>query len=126
MNKERLLKLAALLDKHRDNGVRFDLADWRVEGKEKDWCGTKACAVGLACTHPEFVSDGLGLQSSNGFAPTYQNGDYSGWDAVQEFFDLDWDSSWWLFAASEYKGKTYGNAAARKVAKRIRQFVKNG
>lgn len=90
MNKERLLRLADLLeaDAANPNGVKFDLRGWAIPSKHLSaWdnlfdfkdenpdlkffgedeevkvnCGTAACAMGLAAISGAFLSDGLGYE----------------------------------------------------------------
>lgn len=122
MNKERLLHLADLLDAHHDNGVRFDLLDWHYRNaREQEWCGTKACAVGLACLDPKFNAEGLKLDGS---APYFKH--QSGWWAVKTFFDLGEGEDKHLFWHRAYKETPKGDAGAKEVANRIRQVVSGG
>jgi hypothetical protein len=127
MQKKRLLRLAELLEAHRDNGTRFDLSLWRRDyagDGEDEWCGTKACAVGLACVDPKFKRAGLAW-SSPFAAPKYK--ERIGWDAVVSFFGLEnLQEASYLFEKGSYNGDMTGNVAARKVAKRIRAVVADG
>lgn len=101
MNEKRLLKLAAVLKtvpaKHFDmghwaggeydeEGVQLEagksLFGAKGQGTPKT-CGTTACAMGWACTIPEFKSAGLKMR---GFNPTFR-GEHS-FRAAAEFFDL--------------------------------------
>lgn len=120
-----LLKLAALLEKHRDNGVRFDLSVWYE--KDPDWCGTKGCACGLAALNPAFKKAGFREENSViTFTDPVDGYEYEDWAAVRHFFGIGYVASEYLFSSGSYTGKMYGDAAARKVAKRIRAFVKRG
>ena len=135
-----LLKLAALLEKHRDNGVRFDLSKWYQKSywphlrvgdplykKDPDWCGTQACACGLAALNPAFKKAGFREENSVIiFTDPVDGYEYEAWAAVRHFFGIEYDEAEYLFSSASYTGKTYGAAAARKVAKRIRAFVKRG
>lgn len=113
MNVERLLKLADHL------GTvpleRFDMFSWK--------CGTLACAVGHACSIPEFQNAGLHLHRRSGLnfstvAPVF--GDYDGWGAVHLFFDLNIRDADFLFSENEYPEQARTPAG---VADRIREFV---
>lgn len=60
---QRLLKLAKFLDELPEE--RFDLATWvgrSWKGKQDLSCGTTACALGWACTIPEFRKLGARLR----------------------------------------------------------------
>ena len=114
MNQDRLLKLA--------NHLRtvapetFDLASWS--------CGGAACAVGHACTIPEFQAQGIKMGPYEGLllgsgVPRF--GQYSGWPAVRAFFCLTWDQAQELFAGHCYPA---GLDGAHHVADRIEEFVR--
>lgn len=62
MNKERLLKLAALLDTVPDD--KFDMGAWGTSARpiaKTPRCVTAACALGWATAIPEFHAEGLQL-----------------------------------------------------------------
>jgi hypothetical protein len=102
--------MALKLELHHDNGTRFDLGLWITDtAREDDWCGTKGCACGLATLDPTFTNAGF---------PKYLN-----WVEVHKFFKISYKQAEWLFSAESYKGETYGDKAARKVARRIREFI---
>lgn len=114
--------MALMLELHHDNGTRFDLEGW-IDPKAQDgeWCGTKGCACGLAALNPTFQAAGVGLPYPGEYRFVY--GGLSGWPAVKAFFGINGRQAEYLFYAPSYKGKTYGNEAARKVARRIRSFI---
>lgn len=131
MNRERLKRLASLLDGYRERNLpRFDLQSWGVSATQRTgflWlrrhtCGTAACAVGLACGSGIFVGEGLAYSSdeNGGLTPTF--GKLEGWNAVKSFFDLDQDQAVRLFAEHSY-AVTEGEAAAQAVAARIRATI---
>jgi hypothetical protein len=131
MNRERLERLAALLETYRDrNAPRFDLQSWGASKSSArgflrlraDSCGTAACAVGLACSSGVFAKDGLShVTDANGaITPIYR--DFEGWTAVKAFFNLDQPQAAQLFAAHCYE-ITEGEAAAQAVATRIRETI---
>lgn len=131
MNRERLERLAALLESYRDRNVpRFDLQSWGASKSQRrgflwlreDSCNTAACAVGLACSSGVFAKDGLShVTDANGaITPVFR--DFEGWTAVKAFFDLDQSQAAKLFAAHCYE-ITDGEAAARAVAARIRETI---
>lgn len=94
----------------------FQLGDWS--------CGTAACAVGHACTMPEFQAKGLriepyeGLRTGHG-VPWF--GRVGGWSAVRAFFDLDFSECYDLFHQGHYRGQPQG---PDDVADRIEAFVR--
>jgi hypothetical protein len=131
MNRERLERLAILLEGYRGgNAPRFDLQSWGVSETQRSgflWlgrhaCNTAACAVGLACRSGIFAEDGLccDADKSGGLTPMYRG--LEGWNAVKSFFDLDQVQAVRLFAEHSYE-VTEGEAAARAVAARIRQVI---
>jgi hypothetical protein len=131
MNRERLERLAILLEGYRDaNAPRFDLQSWGVSETQRGgflWlgrhaCNTAACAVGLACGSGIFAEDGLccDADKSGSLTPMYRGRE--GWNAVKSFFDLDQVRAVRLFAEHSYD-VTEGEAAARAVAARIRHAI---
>ena len=102
--------MALKLELHHDNGTRFDLGNWITdEAYDGDWCGTKGCACGLATLDPTFTNAGF---------PKYLM-----WEDVVNFFNISYRQAEWLFHSDSYRGETYGDKAARKVARRIRKFI---
>jgi hypothetical protein len=131
MNRERLERLALLLDGYRDGNMpRLDLRSWGISRTQRRgflWlrqhtCGTAACAVGLACGSGVFSGEGLTYSSgeSGGLTPIF--GELEGWSAVKRFFDVDQDQAVKLFAEHSYP-VTDGEAAAQAVAARIRKMI---
>ena len=131
MNRERLKRLAMLLDDYRDKNMpRFDLQSWGTSETQRGGflllrqhtCGTAACAVGLACGSGVFSVEGLTYSSdkNGGLTPIF--GELEGWNAVKSFFDVDQDQAVRLFAEHSY-AVTEGEAAAQAVAARIRQMI---
>lgn len=150
MNKERLLKLAEFLETNPQIEGHFDLAVWRkainldpaknlVTDEQLHSCGTSACAVGWACSMPEFQAKGLGFGTRHGEYGSYDNEptftpegseQLSGWEAVETFFGLDGysnkqsrtgDQSAMLFMSGFYPP----SVGPTEVAERIRLFVAN-
>jgi hypothetical protein len=132
MNRERLKRLAVLLEGYRDSDVtRFDLQNWgKFESQRAGFlwlhqhsCNTAACAVGLACGSGIFAEDGLSYEvdkTNMELTPLFR--DLEGWTAVKSFFDLDQVQAVKLFAQHSYE-LTEGEAAARAVAARIRNMI---
>lgn len=127
MNSERLLRLAAHLDTV-PAGV-FDMTQWAIKAD----CGTVACALGHACSVPEFAAAGLRLHWSDG---PYESAcvrlagenPHNGYGVASSFFDIDLQDAHHLFSPGDYLGAD-GNPRAgddihpAEVAQRIREFV---
>jgi hypothetical protein len=99
VNKRRLLKLAALLDRVPDE--KFDMGTWGTSGrliKNAPQCATKACALGWATAIPEFYKAGLELRAYAGarHANVYFNG-RENVSAGAQFFDIEWSDADDLF-----------------------------
>lgn len=140
MHKQRLLKLAALLeaDAENNNGIKFDLEHWArpatFMGFRSVWfkktkvekipvnCNMAACAIGLAVLSGAFHEDGLQgeLRADGYLLPTYKG--WSHWYAVRQFFGLDHSIADFLFHSDHYKVRK-GKRAELAVAERIRDFV---
>lgn len=123
MDKFKLLYLASLLDNHKDNGVRFDLRTWmktnvKIKKKGGAWCGTAACAIGLAMLDKNFQAIGFGIDTNGG--PAYDVA--RGTKAVCQLFDIPFSAVDYLFMPASYPRQS-GKTAAKAVAKRIREFV---
>jgi hypothetical protein len=136
MNNKRLLILAAFLETVPEH--KFDLMNWRDTGIERltlgerlngdyisnekllnNSCGTTGCAIGWACTIPEFIEDGL-TWSGNYPLLTNHDKEWCGWNAVQEFFDIDESTASHLFEHTDYD---YDKSGSKDVANRIREVV---
>lgn len=131
MNVERLNILKKALLKHEDNGIRFDMDRWFVENcKDKNWCGTQACAMGLASTLAEFKKEGLrehfGTIEFHYFDFT-KNVDFQvtvyDYHAAAKLFDISLDDAKYLFCPVFYKKHQKGNKGAKTVARRIAQYI---
>lgn len=122
MNKARLLKLAAHLD--RVPPEKFDMnffgeASRAARHRNEVRCATKACALGWATSIPEFAKAGLELRAypeSTG-ADVYYKGE-SNFDAAEIFFGLDSIDASRLFSRGS-------NDPILKAAE-IRGFVRDG
>lgn len=121
MNHKRLKTLADFLRTVHNH--KFDLANWRKSERGSAWvadeslqhgCGTTACAIGWACSIPEFKEEGLGYYCNiPSFVPrfsidearkVYGAYEMEGWDAVTGFFGIDQVTAMDLFMASSYEG----------------------
>ena len=119
--KARLTKLLDFLAHVPDE--RFDLSHWRNNSKDdrpsyyavdddalRTGCGTTGCAVGWACTIPEFKEAGLAYKDY-----TVRYDGLIGFQAVQAFFGLSFMEAMYLFSETSYKA----NASPSDVAERI-------
>ena len=112
MRKDRLEVLAKHLD-----GLppeTFNIGVWK--------CRSTACAVGHACTIPEFQADGLKLieDSLNFMCPKYEN--FTAWDAVRCFFECSYGMATHLFYTNSYFNRRA--TGPKEVAERIREVIK--
>lgn len=131
MDAERLLRLASHLDTVAPE--LFDMAYW---GQERPGCGTVCCAVGHACTIPEFASAGLALEWPALQTPARTMiahpvfGSRDGVDAVAKFFGIWKADVEHLFTNEAYwddlewkPDDDLRRVEAADVAARIRAFV---
>jgi hypothetical protein len=135
MNKERLNMLADFLE-HNADKIGFDLANWGIkrgeevakypvpgDGIVEVGCGTVCCAVGWACLIPVFNDQGFFnvIPYVEHISPAYRSGDriFYGWDAIQEFFDINHETADRLFLESSYDH----DATALDVAARIKDLT---
>jgi hypothetical protein len=136
MNKNRLLKLATLLEKDAKNkkGIKFDLGTWGETDDPGETlgvsCGTTACAMGLAALSGSFKRAGLEPKP----IPT---GDWlelgMKWKgrtvkpllAARRLFDISEAEAGFLFLPSGYADRwcMSGAVGERVVAKRLRDLV---
>lgn len=138
MKKQRLLKLAALLEADAKNrkGLKFDLGTWGESQKDTPVavaCHTTACAMGLAALSGAFARQGLTYKVSkvsegDKFLALRQyinirHGDFVDDEAAASLFGIEMHEAVWLFLPEYYKGTTKGREGELKVAKRIRDFV---
>ena len=134
MNRERLQRLAELLDNV--NPRLFDMDHWaRHVGRDgtdfhdsdKIECRTAACAVGWAASDPWFREQGLTLKKGfhshdhDGYYWSPAFADFLNAGAVEAFFDLEYDEANHLFIGSEYNKNEVVTPAI--VAARIREFI---
>lgn len=136
MNTQRLQTLATFL--RTVPADHFNLRSWRSAKSgythvsdavlESLECGTTGCAVGWACSMPEFQAqglawgtDGISIAGYPVYAQVDSVGNYrhSGWEAVEAFFDIDYSLAEHLFSSSEYAD----NATSLQVADRIESTI---
>lgn len=114
VNVDRLKLLADRLESHPPE--QFDIRYWH--------CGTACCAVGLACTIPEFREAGLELigdGKNEDYAPSFRG--MNPWLSVQAFFGLDARQSQWLFDRAVYGISEDRKVEPEDVAFRIRCLI---
>ena len=134
MQKQRLLKLADLLEADANNpkGMKFDLRPIAIKADGREFspgdvpkldCGTVGCALGLAAISGAFKDKGFSFYINEfGFWPKYKG--RAAREAAESFFGIDGNESCWLFIATSYpRHKRDGKAGELAVAKRIRDFV---
>lgn len=146
MNKKRLTILRAALIGHATNpgNLRFDLRDWatvhrKYEGATNavreaalghNYCGTTACAMGLAASIPSFQRDGLelyGCGSAFGIQladPGAMFGVHYGFEAAAHFFAICKDDALELFSPEKYAPAERKNPLA--VADKITALLECG
>ena len=116
VNLQAFKELVRVLEEVADD--QFDLRGW-VRG-----CGTIACAIGWAGSTPWFNNQGFCLAR---YEPVYLKGSAegyrysSGWDAVEEFFQITSEKAEYLFEAGAYPED---NRTRQAVIRRIMQFIK--
>lgn len=132
MNVERLRTLYAIIAGIPDE--RVDLENWR--NKNEFDCGTIACAVGWACSYPEFNKQGLTVAADH-ISPIFKTAtqEYYGWYAAENFFGLSASESRALFLKSPVQyyldaispgfAEDAGMSDKRKVLRRIRYLLLN-
>lgn len=153
MNIERLTKLAELLDTvppERFNMDYWGLASAYSNLKELNVaeCGTSACALGWACSIPEFQAAGLHLHRNgtsiryDHFEPRFKTRSeaypaleaiYEGFKAGAKFFGITLEQSEWLFLPREYEPPGFDQdedppivITPADVAARIRTLIAQG
>lgn len=136
MNIKRLREVQRVLRRVIKTDGHFDLADWYNEEAEKrivagertisdvlHSCGTTACAIGFCALDSKFRDSGFHM-TMNGIGgtptPTYK-GKYS-FDAVLEYFELDWLGACYLFVDDNYEDTTDPQA----VIDRIDEYIASG
>jgi len=124
MNTERLLELLKLLDTIPNDNL--DLSTWAffedIEDRSQQQlidCGTTCCAVGWACSHPPFMSQGLRWSGTLVPSPTYLK--HSSWDAVEAFFEINNAVAIWLFSESSYPSEY----SIQDVRQRIKEIIED-
>lgn len=132
-NIERLKHLQEILKNVPEESL--DMETWSNE------CGTSACAVGWSCMDKKFQEQGLSLEKrersfiglESVMVPFYKG--ISGWEAVEDFFDLDSTQSGVLFDMMAYDNGTrevvlngddlVTNITPQDVIKRIQIVIDN-
>ena len=121
--KERFDNLLRVLYTVRDTKetYEFDLSTWHYE----EDCLTSACAIGWCCLDAWFKDEGfqfITVQITDFWRPRAPS--YSGkkeWEAVQEFFNIDYETAGALFRDCFYEQDP---VRAGDVIERVEEFVK--
>lgn len=121
--------------------VKFDMATWgdvkntdRAEKRSAEnkphlvSCTTAACAAGSACIHKPFMQEGLRFKyvTPGGFYQEHFTPAYNGmssWDALSEFFGIEFGQTRNLFDPSTYD-KNFDDITPKHVAQRVRELLK--
>jgi hypothetical protein len=117
MNIERLTHLITVLERVPPGHLK--MGNWA--------CGTAACAVGWAAKDPVFNEQGFVLKGRRSIAPVFvldaTPGAYNpdNWDAVQLFFEIEFEDAWCLFGTNAYPADA--EPAPADVIKRIRELL---
>lgn len=128
MHKERLLLLADHLENVKPN--EFNMSHWWEEKtiSNRNLCKTTGCAMGHACSIPEFQKLGLRLDhgylsvsDKNVFYRTPVLDDKRMYEAAQELFEISYADVEYLFCPDTYTEADICDPIA--VAKRIREFA---
>lgn len=140
----RLLKiLADFLESGAVEPEKFNLGTWIDEDieaetfpelerklKESEFsCGYTACAIGWACTLPEFKE--AGLRFDLGFNVPYvesegephSGADWTAIDPLAKLFDTTTENITWLFLPSSYDETEENPITPISVAERIRDLI---
>lgn len=142
MNKERLLKLEALLiaDANNPQGLKFDLKNWAYNPSKgahrwsdfpqdavlKVDCNTAGCGLGLAAISGIFKDEGFTYKISGDGELIVQFNSYEYFEAAREFFEIPEKAVRVLFDTPTYNHSTTGAVAELELARRIRQLVETG
>ena len=133
MNKERLLKLADFVEANAvDNNFNMTSYFSRGVTKPEDLrhnCGTTACLAGWGCLVPEFRQAGYRAELYDlqrpqlGIVPVYMG--RTMFDALQDFFDLSYTASLYLFGEYADADETISREeeGVEQAVARIRKFV---
>lgn len=111
MRKDRLLKLAEVLDQVPNENFRMEWWLTDLRGRKPSFknlerpngentpvtCGTAACALGWACFIPEFKEAGLKFTGERDYQPRPSFEGYQWEKAGREFFDLTQGQAFDLF-----------------------------
>lgn len=110
----RLSKLVKHLETIPDRNFRID----------KWWCKSVGCALGHACTMPEFNRLGLTVKLSlftDTIIPFDSNTECDGYHAAQSFFGLTSSESQFLFSSLYYNV----DVSKKVVIDRFKKFIKD-
>lgn len=100
-------------ESRRNTGAKAPLHVIRGAASGRNYCGTAACACGLAMTIPALRREGLKSRPSSitqNPVPIY--GDAASWDAIRTFFDIPMSDALELFSYNYYDASDYTNPIA--------------
>lgn len=110
-------------DGHDPSNDELELAVSAVKAT-KTACGTTACALGFACSAPEFIKEGLVWEKDrwDQYHPTFDG--YFNFEAAEEFFGISIDRSEKLFGSiDDHETGTHKQIFLRRLRKYL---VKKG
>lgn len=122
MNKRALELLVKALENPKLHKKNFNLHNWangpHPPKKPTLECGSTACAIGLACTIPEWKKDGFKMVAEgDAYCPEY--GPYASFDAVSRYLRITYEDVMYLFHEDSYLPE----ASPQDVANRIKEFI---
>jgi hypothetical protein len=105
--------------------MKFDMTYWG-HTKESS-CGSSACALGFAGSHPWFIRRGLKLVHDIRYCLKLSDlwiiyKEVEGFQAAVEFFGIPGDTAYRFFTSSSYR-KSHERITPSDVARRIEAFV---
>jgi len=123
MNRKRMRRAIAILDRVHAENLPFDIGQWVSEPDNPYDCGTAACAAGWMARDAEFRAEGLVLTDESCVSVGFPAFELDvGFLAMAKFLDIDYDESCQCFDECYYDGDTPPTAA--DVAARMRALMK--
>lgn len=98
MNQERFERAITILTLIDEQDIMFDMDYW---GHITE-CGTTRCAIGWLTSDPSIQADGFVLYKSSEYSFGVAYGDSRGFQAVADYFDIDYDLVIDLFDSLSY------------------------
>lgn len=102
----------------RRNGAELDLLTW----SQPNTCGTVKCFIGYATQHKPFNSAGFKEKPfDHQCSPLYLKGTkvYGHWDAVTEFFHINFTEAYAVFQLNHYRGEVNWSIVLERLSQLI-------